>query len=103
MPFGLSKAPATFQSLMNWVFKNQLRRFVLIFFDDILVYSKDSKAHEQHLKEVITILVLNQLYTNTKKCHFEQTQIEYLGHLVSAEGVAADPDKIAAMVHWPTP
>lgn len=67
MPFGLSNAAATSQSLMNQVFRNQLRRFVLVFFNDILVYVKDSEAHEQHLKEVLTILASNKLYANKKE------------------------------------
>ncbi|XP_022872608.1 uncharacterized protein LOC111391593 [Olea europaea var. sylvestris] len=90
---------------MNQVFRFRayLRKFVLVFFDDILVYSKDLPTHEQHLEMVFTSLAAHQLYANAKKCIFAQRQIEYLGHLLSAEGVATDPNKIEAMVHWPTP
>lgn len=103
MPFGLTNAPATFQSLMNRIFRPHLRKFVLVFFDDILVYSKDLKEHCDHLQSVLSILANHQLHVNGKKCLFAKPQLEYLGHLVSAKGVAADPNKISAMVEWPTP
>ncbi|RVX15868.1 Retrovirus-related Pol polyprotein from transposon 297 [Vitis vinifera] len=103
MPFGLTNAPATFQSLMNHIFRSRLRKFVLVFFDDILVYSKDLKEHCDHLQSVLSILANHLLHNNGKKCLFAKPQLEYLGHLVSAKGVAADPNKISAMVEWPTP
>lgn len=103
MPFRLTNALATFQSLMNQVFREFLRRFVWVFFDDIFVYSKDLSSHEQHLETVFNTLKSHQLYANIKKCRLVEPRIEYLGHLVSAEGVAADPSKITTMVQWPTP
>ena len=103
MPFGLTNAPATFQSLMNCIFWPHLRKFVLVFFYDILVYSKDLKEHCDHLQSVLSILANHQLHVNGKKCLFAKPQLEYLGHLVSAKGVATDPNKISAMVEWPTP
>ena len=103
MPFGLTNAPTTFQSLMNRIFRPHLRKFVLVFFDDILVYNKDLKEHCDHLQRVLSILANHQLHVNGKKCLFAKPQLEYLGHLVSAKGVAADPNKISAMVEWPTP
>lgn len=100
MSFGLSNAPATFQSLMmNDVFRSLLRKSVLVFFDDILVYIKTEELHKQHLEEVLSLLQRHQLYANRKKCQFGSKKIEYLGHVISAEGVAADEEKIRAMVY----
>ncbi|PKU64412.1 putative mitochondrial protein [Dendrobium catenatum] len=103
MPFGLTNAPATFQSLMNRVFRQQLRKFVLVFFDDILVYSQTEEEHLKHLEEVLRILQTHQLKANLKKCNFAQSRVEYLGHVVSQERVAADQSKIEAMQKWPMP
>lgn len=103
MPFGLSNAPATFQSLMNEMFMKYFWRFVLVFFDDILVYSRTMSKHQEHLRLVLRVLEQQQLYANKKKCEFGRTQIEYLGHVISGQGVAADPRKIQAMVIWPAP
>ena len=89
---------------MNEVLKPYLRKFVLVFFDDILVYSKGEDDHKEHLRAVLALLKENQLFANKKKkCNFSQTQLEYLGHIISAEGVAADPWKIDAMLDWPIP
>jgi hypothetical protein len=99
MPFGLSNAPATFQELMNNIFATHLRKFVLVFFDDILVYSPDSDTHKQHLTVVLQILRQHQLKAKLSKCTFGQNQVEYLGHIISGQGVATDPSKIADIVH----
>ncbi|PNX97977.1 hypothetical protein L195_g021217, partial [Trifolium pratense] len=103
MPFGLMNAPSTFQSLMNEVFRPLLRKFVLVFFDDILVYSRDWQSHMKHLEEVLKILQVQGLVANKKKCHFGQGTVEYLGHLISGEGVAVDPSKVISVTKWPTP
>ncbi|KFK29256.1 hypothetical protein AALP_AA7G109500 [Arabis alpina] len=98
MPFGLTNALATFQSLMNDLFRQFLRRFVLVFFYDILVYSKSEEEHQEHLKAVLQVLADNQLYANLKKYQFGTEKVDYLGHVISA-----DPAKVQAMVDWPVP
>ena len=103
MPFGLTNAPATFQELMNSVFAPLLRRFVLVFFDDILVYSKDLAAHRKHLKVVLQILRAHQLKAKLTKCSFATSSVEYLGHVISGSGVATDPSKIATILSWKVP
>nr|GEU83710.1 ribonuclease H-like domain-containing protein [Tanacetum cinerariifolium] len=90
MPFGLTNAPAMFQALMNKVFKSYLYKFILLFFDDILVYSRSVEEHEVHLQKVLQILREQKLYANQKKRSFAQEQIEYLGHVVTCDGGGAD-------------
>ncbi|XP_042972766.1 uncharacterized protein LOC122304569 [Carya illinoinensis] len=103
MPFGLTNAPSTFQSLMNRVFKPHLRKFILVFFYDILIYSRDEEAHLLHLQLTFDILRANQLYAKLSKCAFACLEVAYLGHLISGQGVRADPEKIKAMLNWPPP
>jgi hypothetical protein len=103
MPFGLTNAPATFQSLMNKVFRAHLRRFVLVFFDDILIYSKSYTEHMEHLQVVFAILRTHKLVAKESKCVFGDDKVEYLGHVISKAGVATEPEKLQAIKKWPLP
>lgn len=95
MPFGLTNAPASFQALMNDIFQEQLRKYVLVFFDDILIYSSSFEEHLGHLQAVLQQMRANQLYIKFSKCSFGQPQLEYLGHIISKDGVATDPNKVS--------
>src|SRR6201992_2744011 len=103
MPFGLTNAPSTFQGLMNSIFKPFLRKFVLVFFDDILIYNKSWKDHVEHVDKVLQLLEEKQLYAKRSKCFFGVQEVEYLGHIVSHEGVKVDPSKIKAIKEWKIP
>jgi len=103
MPFGLSNAPSTFQALMNIVLKPFLRRCVLVFFDDILVYSATWIEHLQHLRAVFDVLRQHHLHLKRSKCTFATTSVHYVGHVISNEGVAMDATKVVAVQSWPQP
>ena len=103
MPFGLTNAPSTFQALMNAVFKPYLRKFVLVFFDDILVYSRTFDDHLSHIAIVLKLLRCNTLYAKRFKFYFGVLQVEYLGHFISGKGVSTDPRKVEAVENWPVP
>ena len=103
MPFGLTNASAAFMDLMNRVFRPYLDQFVVVFIDDILVYSKDAQEHEHHLRIVLQTLRENQLFVKLSKCDFWLKEVSFLGHIVSAEGIRADPVKIEAIVNWNPP
>jgi hypothetical protein len=103
MTFGLTNAPFTFQGLMNFLFKPFLQKIVLVFFDDILIYSKYWEDHVRHVEKVLQLLKEKQIYAKPSKCFFGVKEVEYLGHIVSHEGVKVDPNKIKAMMDWPIP
>eukprot|EP00253_Pinus_taeda_P022926 PITA_22926 len=103
LTFGLTNAPATFMCLMNSVFHKYLDKFVLIFIDDILIYSRNIQEHEEHLRLVLQTLREHQLYAKYSKCDFYKEQIQYLGHIITKEGIAVDPEKIRTIMEWPIP
>eukprot|EP00253_Pinus_taeda_P017859 PITA_17859 len=103
MPFGLTNALSTSRGLMNSIFKPFLRKFVLVFFDDILIYSKSSKDHVEHVDRVLQLLEEKQLYAKRSKCFFGVQEVEYLGHIVSHEGIKVDPRKIKSIKEWNIP
>jgi hypothetical protein len=103
MPFGLTNAPTTFQSCMNHIFRDHLRKLVLVFFDNILIYSWSWQEHMRHLNEVLSIMKAHSLYDNKSKCEFGMTELLYLGHIISAQGVQVHQEKIRAILDWPTP
>jgi hypothetical protein len=102
MPFGLTNAPVTFQSLMNTILKLYIRKFILVFYD-ILIYSSSWAEHLQHVKMVFALIGTNCLCVKRSKCVFGGTSVAYLGHIISAEGVAMDLDKVSAVHAWPQP
>jgi len=103
MSFGLTRAPGTFQAAMNTTLTPYLRKFVLVFFDDILIYSASLEEHLQHLRMVFELLARDQWTLKLSKCSFAQTKISYLGHVISAAGVGTDQSKIEAISNWPSP
>ena len=103
MPFRLTNALAAFMDLMNRVFRPYVDQFVVVFIDDILVYSKDAQEHEQHLKIVLQTLREKKLYAKHNKCDFWLKEVSFLGHIVSSDGIRVDPKKIEAVVNWKPP
>ncbi|KAJ9555026.1 hypothetical protein OSB04_009640 [Centaurea solstitialis] len=103
MPFGLSNAPSTFMRLMNHIFKPLIGQCVVVYFDDILVFSRDIQSHIYHLRQVFTILRDQKLYANREKCGFCLPEVLFLGYLISGNGIRMDESKIDAITTWPTP
>ncbi|KAG8503381.1 hypothetical protein CXB51_001325 [Gossypium anomalum] len=103
MPLGLSNAPAIFMDLMNRIFRPYLDRFVVVFIDDILIYSRDESEHVEHLRIVLETFKDKQLYAKFAKYEFWLREVRFLGHIVSVEGIKVDPSKISAVVDWKPP
>ena len=103
MSFGLTNAPAAFMDMMNRVFKDYFDQFVIVFINDILVYSQTESEHEKHLRLVLQRLREHRLFAKFKKCEFWLSQVSFLGHIVSKEGIKVDPAKIEAVRDWPRP
>jgi hypothetical protein len=103
MSFGLTNAPAYFMNLMNKVFMEYLDRFIVVFIDDILIYSKNDSDHEEHLRMVLQKLRDNQLYAKFSKCEFWLDEVPFLGHIISKGGISVDPAKVTAIVGWKIP
>jgi hypothetical protein len=103
MPFGLTNAPTTFQCIMNSILEALLKKCVIVFMDDILVYNTSLQEHVDYLRQVLTLLRSYKFFVKRSKCAFAQTELEYLGHIISAEGVATDPKKTQVILQWPVP
>ena len=103
MSFGLTNAPAAFMDLMNRVFKPFLDKFIIVFIDDILVYSRSTEEHEVHLRVALQTLREKQLYAKFSKCEFWLDKVAFLGHVVSREGIHVDPSKVEAVNGWSRP
>ena len=103
MPFGLTNAPTTFIDLMHKVFQPYLDQFVMVFVDDILIYSQSERDHEDHLRVVLRLLRYHQLYAKFRKCKFWLIGVRFLGHVASALGVSVDPEKVEAIMSWERP
>jgi hypothetical protein len=103
MSFGLTNAPAYFMNLMNKMFMEYLDKFVVVFIDDILIYSKNDSEHEEHLRMVLQKLRDNQLYAKFTNCDFWLDEVHCLGHIISKGGIAVDPAKVTSIMDWKTP
>nr|GEV15143.1 putative reverse transcriptase domain-containing protein [Tanacetum cinerariifolium] len=103
MPFGLTNTPAVFMDLMNRVYKPYLDKFVIVFIDDILIYSKDEKEHEEHLKTILELLKEEKLYAKFSKCEFWIPKVQFLGHVIDSRGIHVDPAKIESIKDWASP
>src|SRR4030042_881344 len=103
MSFGLTNAPATFSRLMNYIFMDYLDKFVVVYLDDILVYSKNKEEHAEHLRLVLERLREHQLYAKYSKCEFWLSEVTYLGHVISKDGIAVNLERVQAILDWTPP
>ncbi len=103
MPFGLSNSPAVFQALVNDVLRDMVDQFIYVYLDDILIFSSSLQEHVQHVRRVLQRLLENGLFVKAEKCAFHAQSVPFLGFIVSPEGVRMDPDRVKAVVNWPTP
>ena len=103
MPFGFMNAPAAFMDLMNRVFRPYLDKFVVVFIDDIMIYSKSYEEHENHLRMILSVLREKKLYAKLSKCEFWLPEVKFLGHVISHQGVAVDSNKVEAVLEWKRP
>jgi hypothetical protein len=103
MPFGLTNALSYFMNMMNMVFMEFLDKFVVVFIDDILIYSKSNEEHEKHLRLIMEKLREHKLYAKFSKCEFWLSEVAFLGHIVSKEGIVVDPSKVTAVTEWEPP
>ena len=103
MPFGLTNAPATFQRFMNDVLKSVIKKFALVYLDDVIIYSKTLEQHIKHIEKVLDLLRKAGLKIKISQCTFLQTSVNYLGHVISQTGITPDPKKTKAIENFPTP
>ena len=103
MPFGLTNAPTVFMDLMNCMFKAYLDKFVIVFIDNILIYSRSREEHAKHLRMLLSTLSEHQLYAKFSKCEFWLDHVQFLGHVVLKDGTSVNPAKIDAVSKWPVP
>lgn len=103
MPFGLKTAPAIFQSMMEDIFSDLIGFSVLVYIDDILIFSKNEKEHKDAVREVLKILRANRLLAKPEKCVFDVTQVDFLGYVISDEGTSMSPSKVQDILNWPKP
>ncbi len=103
MPFGLANSPSVFQAFINDVFRDMLNQFVIVYIDDILIYTDSLETRVKHVRAVLQRLIKHQLYAKIQKCEFHQTQISFLGYVISPEGVTMDNSKVHTVLNWPRP